>query len=295
MNYQLLYYFHKLAEHLNFTTAANKLGIKQPTLSQQIKILENQLGVQLFSRTNRKVTLTLTGEYLFKQTTSIQMILSDTFDTIKDVEVDENTLRIGVLHGELSELLSEIFVKFHQEEPSINIKFLSTDNLQDDLNKSKIDMGFTYNGVAAGHPCEFLAQEKFYLISPEKYHLSSHIELDSMNQYPIILMTKEYMCRQLVEEEMGKLNKRITPSIEVSSLDILYNMVRNGLGLSIVSETFLNLKDLTDIRVSSIKDLQIDRDIYMYHTPSFANNSVAQRFYNMTLEELTKLKIVSPR
>lgn len=293
MNYQLLSYFHKLAEHLNFTVTANKLGIKQPTLSQQIKLLESQLNVQLFLRNNRNVTLTLSGEYLFQQTTSIQSILNETLETIKNIEVDEYMLRVGALHGELSELLSEVCVKFYQENPSINIKFLSTDHLQEDLRKNQVDIGFTYKGETTVYPSEFLAQEEFYLISPQKYELPNDIHLELMNNYPLIMMTKDYMCRQLVEEETKKLNKRIAPSIEVSSLDILYNMVRNGLGLAVVSDTFLNTRDLTGVSVSTMRDLRIHRDIHMYHRSGFANNSTVQHFYTMVLNELKKLKIIT--
>jgi len=292
MNYQLLYYFHTLAYHLNFTVAAKKLGIKQPTLSQQIKILEKQLDVQLFFRNNRKVTLTISGQYLFKQTKSIEHILNETFENIRDLEIDNNTLRVGALHGELSELLSDVFVKFYKKYPSIKIKFLSTDNIQEYINKGKIDIGFTYNSISDTHQSKFITQEKFYLISPEKYILNQKIELEEINNYPVILMTKDYLCRQLVEEEMKKYKKMIMPVLEVSSLDILYKMVRNELGISIVSETFLSLVDLEGINISNINNINLKREIYMYHTSQFSQNSIAQSFYNMTLDELKKLRII---
>ncbi|WP_454191038.1 LysR family transcriptional regulator [Paenibacillus sp. Marseille-Q7038] len=293
MNYQLFYYFHVLANHLNFTIAANKLGIKQPTLSQQIKKLEEQLDVQLFHRNNRKVTLTISGQYLFEQTKSIQSIFNDTFENLKNLEIDDNTLRVGALHGELSELLSDVFVKFHKEFPSIHIKFLSIDNIQEHIDKGKIDIGFTYNGVSDSHQSEFIIQEKFYLISPEKYNVTDHVELDDLNNYPVILMTEDYLCRQLVEEEMKKHKKRIIPTLEVSSLDILYKMVRNELGISIVSGTSLSLVDLEGINISNINNLTITREVYMYHNSQFRKNAIAQSFYKMTMDEFKKLRIIT--
>lgn len=65
MSYKRLYYFFVLAGELNYSEAAKKAGIKQPTLSQQISILEEELNIRLFYRNSKKVMLTTSGEVLF--------------------------------------------------------------------------------------------------------------------------------------------------------------------------------------------------------------------------------------
>jgi len=291
MNYQLLYYFHTLAKNLSFTIAAQKLGIKQPTLSQQIKILEGQVNQQLFYRNNKRVKLSSSGEYLYKQTSAIENILNDTFETLNELNRDENIFRIGVLNGELSDLLSDVCVRFHKKFPLIKIKFLSTDRIQEYIDKRKIDIGFTYNRIPDIHQSKYIGKENFKLISPSNYRLPNNIDIKELINYPMILMTNDYLCRQLVNEEFNKKKIRIMPNLEVSSLEILLKMVKNELGLSIVSETFTNIMDLEDIKISSIDNINLSRKIYMYHSESFNNDSIAQSFFEMTIDELKKLRV----
>lgn len=61
MSYKRLYYFYILAQQLNYSEASKKIGIKQPTLSQQINLLENEMNVRLFYRNSKKVMLTTAG------------------------------------------------------------------------------------------------------------------------------------------------------------------------------------------------------------------------------------------
>lgn len=77
-----LIYFKAVAEHLNFTRAAESLNMSQPPLSYQIKQLEEFLDVELFHRTNRTVELTEAGEYFYKITIQILNNLEKQVETV---------------------------------------------------------------------------------------------------------------------------------------------------------------------------------------------------------------------
>lgn len=87
MEFRQLEYFMMLCKELHFTRAAEKLHISQPTLSHQIKVLENEVGALLFDRIGKKISITDAGEILYNQCTSI-------FNSIDNVKLQINELEL---------------------------------------------------------------------------------------------------------------------------------------------------------------------------------------------------------
>lgn len=99
MELRQLKYFMELAETLNYSRAAERLFISQPTLSQQIAALERELGAQLFYRTRRKVELSPSGQVLLEYCLRVFSLLDEAQDKIRLRSVgdgEESTFVIGV-------------------------------------------------------------------------------------------------------------------------------------------------------------------------------------------------------
>src|SRR4051794_13064194 len=100
MEIRQLEYFITLCEELHFTRAAQKLYIAQPTLSHQIKVLEQEMGVLLFDRIGKRISLTEAGEVLYKQCHHIFQAIENTKDQLQDlVSMQKGMLKIGALPG----------------------------------------------------------------------------------------------------------------------------------------------------------------------------------------------------
>ena len=115
-------YFCVLAEQLHFTKAAVLLNVAQPSLSHQIKQLEDELGTLLVERTNRRVRLTAAGEvFLARATRILDQIDQATRETARAGQGDAGSLVIGVISTAVCSVLPELMRSFRRESPNITI------------------------------------------------------------------------------------------------------------------------------------------------------------------------------
>lgn len=142
---QQLRYFIELADCLNFTKAAAKLYVAQPTLSQQISELEAQMGVALFQRNSRSVSLTPAGQLLKRTAPNILAALESVNQQMRITAAGlKGSLRIGFLES-FQDMLPSIIQHFSGQYPDIQITpvFGSVNKLRQSLRNSSIDVALT--------------------------------------------------------------------------------------------------------------------------------------------------------
>lgn len=139
-----LIYFKAVAEHLNFTRAAESLNMSQPPLSYQIKQLEEFLDVELFHRTNRTVELTEAGEYFYKITIQILNNLVKQVETVRKIAKGEiGLLRIGFGGSIVYDILPKIIQHIHSTYPTLklDVQQLTTSQQINALRDGDLDVG----------------------------------------------------------------------------------------------------------------------------------------------------------
>ena len=136
-------YFQAVVRHGSFTEAAEECNISQSAISQQIKSLEKELGVQLLVRMNRKFTLTPAGEYFYKKS----LILVADYDrlvqdSIRIARKDQVELRIGYLKSYAGGAISIAVAQFSEKYPDVSIHITggSHEDLYDALRTEKADL-----------------------------------------------------------------------------------------------------------------------------------------------------------
>lgn len=123
MDIRQLRYFLAIAEEEQITGAARRLNIAQPPLSQQLKLLEEELGVTLVERGSRKLQLTDAGKILRNRAEQILELTAATVKELKDFrEGAQGTLSIGVISSSGAVLLPERINRFHEKYPGINFE-----------------------------------------------------------------------------------------------------------------------------------------------------------------------------
>lgn len=144
MDIRQLRYFLAIAEEENITKAAEKLHIAQPPLSQQLKLLEEELGIKLIERNTRKIQLTDVGKKLQHRAEQIVKLMETTVRELKDInEGLQGTLSIGAVPSSGAALLPERIRSFYAKYPGIDFQIWDGDSnrILELLNRGMIEIG----------------------------------------------------------------------------------------------------------------------------------------------------------
>lgn len=143
MQIRQLEYFVAVSEQLNFTKAARQFFISQTAVTQQIKALEQEIGVRLFFRNNRKVELTPAGKTFLEDAKAILRRTKDSVNRAKSADTDfTGNLNIGFVKGYEKTNLSDLLSDFHSHYPNISLAFSreNVDELYDCLRNRNLDI-----------------------------------------------------------------------------------------------------------------------------------------------------------
>lgn len=139
MDTRVIKYFLTVAQTNNITHAAQQLHITQPTLSRQIIDLEKELGVTLFDRKQRRMTLTTEGILFQQRASTILSLIDHTKEELQNTEKElTGVIKIGCVVSKVSKFVMQTVYKFQKQYP--NVKFNIYDG-NGDLLRQRLDAG----------------------------------------------------------------------------------------------------------------------------------------------------------
>lgn len=142
-----LTYFLQLADTMNYTQAAQILGITQPALTQQIKKLEHTVGAPLFYSVGKKLRLSDAGYTMLKATHNINEVLNQATDEIQQTtSATHGEINIGMLASIESRVFEDFITKYYEKQPDILISFhtLTRKEIWERLENNRIDLAIMY-------------------------------------------------------------------------------------------------------------------------------------------------------
>jgi DNA-binding transcriptional LysR family regulator len=234
-----------LAEELHFRKAAEKLFISQPGLSRQIKQMENDLGVTLFERHNRKVALTSTGKYLQKELQMNLKNLKDILDHSKLIEQGkEGHLKLGCVGSAMLQILTNILKQFNSKFPNVMFNLEEMDNQKqiEGLLSQDIDVGFVrLERVPRSLEIHTVLKETFCLVLPKNHPVnkSNFKNLSQFKDSPFILFDPQYSASYYEKVMQIFDGCGFAPIISHNTIHAssIYKLVENNLGVSIVPKS----------------------------------------------------------
>ncbi|SUO79867.1 LysR family transcriptional regulator [Streptococcus equinus] len=241
MDIRVLNYFVTIVQTKSISNAANTLHVTQPTLSRQIKDLEEELDTVLFHRGSREIQLTDDGQYLYNRAIEILALVEKTENNIRKSEEISGEIYIGAAETHSLDIVATVIKKMTDQYPEIRIHIRSgnADDILEQLNKGVYDLGITigdfdnrkYNTLALKN------RDQWGVLVPKNHPLTKFdkVELADILSYPLITSAQ---TNNDLRELAGLGDYHI-----VATYNLLYNaslLVKAGLGIAICLGDIIN-------------------------------------------------------
>jgi len=254
-----LYYVLAVAEHQNFTKAAEKCFVTQPTLSMQIQKLEDQLDVQIFDRSKKPIELTEIGRKIVNQAKNIV----NEADRIKDI-VDQQKgfvggeFRLGIIPTIMPTLLPMFLKTFIKRYPKVKLKIeeLTTEEMIQRINEGHLDAAIAAtpleNETIKERP---LYYEPFVSYIPKGHRLyeKKKIEVSDLEIDDMLLLEDGHCFRDGVINlcKSFKQHDDDTFQLESGSIEMLVKLSNEGLGMTLLP--YLHTLDLRELEKPNLR------------------------------------------
>ena len=270
--------FIQTAELNSFTRAAEKLGYSQPTISFQIKQLEQELGVQLFERIGHTVSLTQKGREVLSYAQRIVQLTNEMSNSGKVEELPQDTLHIGMAESLCQMLIIDEFAQFRQNYPQLSlcVTTASTEDLLKLLDHNEVDLICTMDQHLYDINYQIISEEKipdhFICSSSHPLAKKERVDIQELLNEPFMLTEKGMSYRRLMDEQLAKLSLEITPVLEFSNPSQITQLVEQGQGLSFlpdyVTQPFLEKGTVCTLNVPEFqievwKQIVVHRDKWL--------------------------------
>ena len=247
MDLRQLYYFVTIVEEGQITAAAKRLHMAQPPLSQQLKALEEELGVQLLKRQPRHVDVTDAGRLLYHRAQQILNLTDSTRRELLDIQHGQRgTLSLGMVSSSGSILCSPLMDEFHRRHPGISFEIYdgNTFKIIDMLTKGLIEVGIVRTPFKhESFYCKFLPEEPMVLALTDDLDWCpgrQEITMAELNDKPLIIYRR---FDQLFHDTCEAYN--FTPTILCRNDDARTTILwaNTGLGMAVIPQSAFSLAE----------------------------------------------------
>lgn len=236
LDWNLLRAFHATATTGSLSAAARRLRLTQPTLSRQIAALETQLGIELFSRAGRRLSLTQSGESLLAETEAMaQASRRFALTAAGESDATGQTVTLSVTEGCAAYVMPDLVVQFRTQMPDLRLTLVATDRLSD-LERREADLALRHRPPdAPGLVGDRLADQKagFYA-APE--WIAAHgrpRSLSDLSMYDMIGMSDMAQFQRFMRAHGTPLTDGV-PWLASDNAVAVWEMARRGLGVAVM-------------------------------------------------------------
>ncbi len=289
---QQLRYFATLAEVRHFTRAAESLHVAQPSLSQQIRALERELGAELFQRARGNITLTDAGEALLPLA---RKILADTETARREVQevaqLRRGRVRLGAPPSLCASLVPDVLRAYHARYPGIEL-LVDEGGSQDlvrTLAAGGLDLALIITPLAVGAPAlattELLREDLVVVSAPGEPPPVRRraLRVADLEGLPLVMFRHGYDLREITMAACRAAGFEPVFTVEGGEMDAVLGFVRAGLGLAVVPGM---VAARSGLRVTPFEGTRMRRTIALAHRKDVAPPRAARELRTVLLEHL---------
>lgn len=302
MDLRQLEMFQAIAEAGSFTKAGDRLHVSQSAISRQIKLLEEELGVQVLMRINKRVFLTETGQTLLKH---CHRVFRDIEEAVLEVsangQLNRGSLRIAGGMSVCTYLLPQLLKRYKTLYPNIKLT-VSTGNSEPiirQIRNNEIDLGFlTLPVVANDLQVVSILREEMVVVTSIKHPLSVQRQITPQDiaAAPLILFERGSNTRKVIDQFF--LDQHLTPQIimEMENVEIIKPLVEIGLGITIIPyQSIVREVQAGKLHFSRIAGHRLYRDLGLVFLKMDYMPSALQEMIKLFQAMIPKLQKLPPR
>ncbi|MGB3592403.1 MAG: LysR substrate-binding domain-containing protein [Nonlabens sp.] len=304
-----LKYVLAVAQHQNFTRAANAVFVTQPTLSMQIHKLEEELDIQIFDRSKKPIQLTDAGKKIVQQAKNIV----DESDRIQDIVDQEKgfiggDFRLGIIPTVMPTLLPMFLQTFNNRYPKVKLRIqeLTTENILEGLQDGSLDAAIAATPLEMDYIKERILYYEPFVAYGSSFTTPSNgkLKIEDIDLDSLLLLEDGHcfknsvinLCRSSLNNDQKKF------LLESGSFETLIKLSDEGLGMTLLP--YLNTIDLKENRKSNLRSFEAPvpaREVSMIYHKSGLRMQIINALFD-TIAGIVKgaiafqdVKIISPK
>lgn len=284
----LMRLFVQIIEEQSYTAVARRLGISQPAVSNQMRVLEEKLGAKLLYRKGKGIALTTQGEIAFQHAKSMLDNYTQMFDELGGLGDElSGKVHIGASHIPGEYLLPSKFAAFQIQYPKIRFKLSIGDSLEIAEKLLAQDLDFAIVGAAYDSErltSDFWLSDELKLVVPKNHPLAlqKEIRIDDLRDYPMVIREPGSGHRRTLDEALSKTGFKaedLRIGLEAGSTEAVKNAIRYGLGYSFLSKYALQNYDKEQLQICQVEGLQLVRGFYLLSLRNKSLSAAASAVY----------------
>ncbi len=283
MEIQQIRYFLAVAELRNFTRAAERCHVAQPSLSKQIKKLESELGGPLFHRLGRRIVLTEQGALLESKAKQIMMIHENAIQEVNDSFATGGTVAFGAIMTIAPYLVPELLKALGSEQTtSLRIEENFTEALIEKVRRGRLDFAIMSSPVDEPDlMVRTLGRERFVAVMPRDHPLmeKAALHLSDLLEQPFLELSNIHCAGKQINELCQLSTGKQNTVFMSSQIETIRRLVRQGRGVTILPQ--MALDENTDLGVREFADACPERNITLVQHPDRYLSSSARKLIDL--------------
>ncbi len=284
--------FRTVARHLSYTRAAEELYLSQPAVSQQIRTLEQALGVYLFERSGRGIALTAGGREILEQAERLFALFGETATVVSEIQtLKRGNVLLGATISAGTYLVPPLLGMFHARYPQIHVTLIvaSYRVVEELLLTYQLDLAV----MSTIEQQYFLHVEPFLsymlvVIAPPTHRLAQCVAIraSDMQTETFLLHERETASRRHVEEYFAREGVALQATLEMSSIDAIKEGVIAGLGIAVLEREAIALEIASgELVILDAQGFPLHLPTYMVHRKKRRLSRAAEAFRQHLLQQ----------
>ena len=295
MTIQQLEYIVALDNHRHFVKAAAQCFVTQPTLSMQVKKLEEEFGLQIFDRNKKVLTPTDTGIQIILKARQILREVRQMGELISSqMQSMEGTFRLGIIPTLAPYLLPRFLPDFVKNNPNTKliIKELQTEDIMFGLKNDQLDIGLLVTPLMESEIREIpLFNEPFLAFFPKEHPFitKKEVRMEDLDAKKLLVLTDGHCFRNQTLNicDISKTSQTMSFDYQSGSIEALVNLVNKGLGYTLIPELSIN-KNLADNQIKRFKAPEPIREVSIVVHNSFPKETLIEQLRDQIINNIPK-------